>query len=155
MNIKKFNSYELLDLYGSIIEQLISRKIIRTFNNPVADFAEYLVAQRMNLDLAANSTKGYDALDAKGTRYQIKSRRITNNKSRQLGVIRNLNQNKFDYLVGVLFNRNFNILEVYKIPIQIIYLYAKFSSHQNGHILQLKGKILNDKKIENVTNLFL
>ena len=102
MNIKKLNIRELLELYSSIMKELMGRKIIRTSNNPVADIAEYLVSQKMHLELAINSMPGYDALDKKGARYQIKSRRITtHNKSRQLGVIRNLDQNKFDFLVGV------------------------------------------------------
>jgi hypothetical protein len=155
MNIKKYETHELFGLYSSVIEELMDRKVIRTANNPVADFAEYLVAQKMHLKLAASSTAGYDALDEKGVRYQIKSRRNNDhNNSRQLGVIRNLEQDKFDYLVGIIFNRDFNVLEAYQIPHRIILSYARFSKHQNGYILQLKGEILSDILVENVTHIF-
>ena len=44
---------------------------------------------------------GYDAVDAAGCRYQIKARRLTpQNKSRQLGVVRKLEQTEFDYLIA-------------------------------------------------------
>jgi hypothetical protein len=133
----------------------MGRNVIRTSNNPVADFAEFIVAEKMSLCLAANSTAGYDAVDKDGKKYQIKSRRITShNKSRQLGVIRNLEQGKFDFLVGILFNEDFKVLEVYQIPIDTIGECAKFSEHQNGHILKLKGDVLMNIKTKNITHLF-
>lgn len=155
MNIEKLDIHELLSLYASVMEELMERKVVRTSNNPVADYAEYLVARKMNFKLAPNSTSGYDASDESGVRYQIKGRRITaHNKSRQLGVIRKLDQDTFDYLIAVVFDRSFDVLAVYQIPRQIISLYSRFSVHVNGHILQLRGEILNDKMVKNLTALF-
>lgn len=84
-----------------------------------------------------------------GDKYQIKSRRLTkHNRSRQLGVIRNLDQKLFDYLIAVIFNEFLIPQEIWQIPIDMIPKYAKFSEHQNGHILILAGSILQDKKIK-------
>lgn len=155
MNTKKLTDQQLLETYALVMEELKEREIIRTSNNPVGDFAEYLVAQKMNLKLAVSSTAGYDAEDDKGVRYQIKSRRITKHtKQRQLGVMRNLDKRDFDYLVAVLFDDNFNVTDAYQIPLGVIKNYSKYSEHQHGDILQLKGAILSDKKVKNIISFF-
>lgn len=128
---------------------------MRTRNNPVADYAEWLVAQQLGLLLERNSNRGYDATDQDGKRYQIKSRRLDpTNESRQLSVIRNLDSAQFNYLIGILFNRNFTVKEAYKIPCGVIKEQAHFSKHQNGHILSLQGKVLTAQGVENITGVF-
>src|SRR5947209_7395503 len=84
---------DLLGLYVSVLAELRRRKVVRTSNNPVGDYAEWLVADRLNLALTNNSNAGYDAVDVNGLRYQIKSRRLTpENPSTQLGAIRDLDK---------------------------------------------------------------
>lgn len=141
---------KLLQEYGRIMSQLRKDGILRSSNNPVADYAEYLVAKKLNLTLVSNSNKSFDAIDQKNKiRYQIKSRRVTEfSNSRQLGVIRSLD---FDFLIAVIFKENFEVLEAYKIPRSIIRPpYVRFSKHQNGNILILRGKILKDKNIKKI-----
>ena len=94
MPLEDTDDKELLKLYCDIMEELRQRNIIRSSNNPVSDYAEKVVSEKMNLTLQKGSNKGYDAIDQKtGLRFQIKTRRLTrHNKSRQLGVIRNLSQ---------------------------------------------------------------
>lgn len=47
-----------------------------------------------------------------GMRYQIKARRVHSaHRSRQLSTIRNLADQKFDYLIAVIFNDDFSILQ--------------------------------------------
>ncbi len=155
MNTNKLTDQQLLEEYSLIMEELKERKIIRTSNNPVGDFAEYLVAKKMDLKLAVSSNAGYDAKDDEGVRYQIKCRRITNHpRRRQLGVMRNLEKKDFDYLIALIFDNNFIVLEAYQIPFDIIDTYAKYSEHQHGHILQLKGGVLSDNQTKDLTSLF-
>ncbi len=146
--LKRLDEKSLLSLYGDLMEELRKRGVIRSSNNPVADYAEYIVASKLGLKLQTGSNKGFDAKDKKGLRYQIKSRRVTaHNKSLQLGVIRNLKDKPFDYLVAVIFNSDFSINEIYKIPFKVIKEYSSFSKHQNGHILILRGELLQDPKV--------
>jgi len=130
------------------MEELRRRGVIRSSNNPVADYAEYFVAHKFGLTLETGSNKGFDARDKKGLRYQIKSRRITtHNQSRQLGVIRNLDENLFDYLLAILFSIDFTTNTIFKIPHDLIKKYSRFSKLQNGHILILRGNILKDPRV--------
>jgi hypothetical protein len=137
----------LLRQHSKIITQLKNAGIIRSANNPVGDYAEWLVAKRLKLNLESNSTKSYDATDPKTKKtYQIKGRRLTKkNGSRQLGVMRTKD---FDFLAAVIFNEDFTVQEAYLIPKKIIKSpYVRYSDHQHGEILILRGKILTDKNI--------
>ncbi len=136
------------------MDELKTRGVVRTLNNPVSDYAEWLVAKKMDLKLVSNSNSGYDAKDVYGNRFQIKSRRLSPKKnSRQLSVIRKLNSNEFDYLIGVVFNKDFTVEEAYKIPRSVIGKFAPFNEHQNGHILHLRGDVLKAQDVENITNI--
>ncbi len=150
VTLASFSDKELLRLYCNLMEELRHRNIIRSSNNPVSDYAEKIVAERMNLTLAEGSNKGYDAIEKEsGLRYQIKSRRLTkHNNSKQLGVIRHLDQKLFDYLIAVIFNESLEPEEIWQVPSDIISKYSKFSQHQNGHILILTGKILQDEEVK-------
>ena len=151
---KVFSTTELLRCFADILDELKQRNVVRTRNNPVADYAEWLVAQKLGLSLERNSKSGYDATNISGERFQIKSRRLDpSNKSRQLSVIRNLDTAEFDYLIGILFNRDFTVNEAYKIPHSLIAKYAQFSKHQNGYILHLRGDILRAQGVEDITHI--
>jgi len=138
--LKNLSVVQLLRLNASTIEELIYRGVVRTRNNPVGDYAEWLISSKLGLVLLENSQEGFDAVDANGVRYQIKSRRHSRtNKSNQLGVIRNLENNPFDYLIAVVFDWDYSILFAIKMPITSIEGHAKFNEHQNGYILNLTG----------------
>jgi hypothetical protein len=148
--LQKLKVRELLHQYSEIMEELQQRKVIRTNNNPLSDYGEWLICKKLKLTIERSSKKGYDAYDKKN-KYQIKCRRLTpEHKSKQLGVIRNLKDKDFDFLIGLIFDSDFNILEAYQVPHSIIKKYAVYSKHQNGHILQLHGDILEDTKVQNI-----
>lgn len=149
MNLAGFSISELFALFADILDELNERKISRSQNNPVADYAEWLVSRALGLILRPNSRKGLDALDDEGVRYQIKGRRVhPSHPSRQLSVIRNLEEESFDFLIAVLFRRDFSVLEAYKIPHSVVGQYSHYSSHQKGHILTLTGPILSASGVE-------
>lgn len=151
---KVFSTTALLRYFADILDELRQCSVVRTRNNPVADYAEWLVAQKLGLSLERNSKSGYDATNTSDERFQIKSRRLDpSNKSQQLSVIRNLDAGEFDYLTGVLFNRDFTVNEAYKIPHGLIARYARFSKHQNGYILHLRGDILRAQGVEDITHI--
>ena len=156
--IKEKGTIELMNMYGDILSELNQRHVIRTYNSPVGDYAEWLVSTTLNLRLEQNSQKGYDAYDpSTNTRYQIKSRwerGSATTQSRELGVIRNYDDNQFDYLIIVIFNEHFSVKEAYLLPHAIIKKYAKHNKHQNGYILVANGEVLKDRSTVKITQLF-
>ena len=149
---KHLSTEQLLRLYAEVMEELRVRGVVRSSNNPVADYAEWTIADRLGLKLVGGSNRGFDATDTQGVRYQIKARRNTvHNRSRQLSVIRNLAAKDFDFLLGVIFNESFVLQELWKIPHACVEKYARYSKHQNGHILHLRGTLLQDQHVESLT----
>lgn len=123
---------ELLRLYGSILEVLRERSVIRSENSPVGDYAELLASTAFGLTLTSNSTLGYDGTDAAGVRWQVKGRRISRwNPSRQMSSIRGLgpdDPDPFDVLAGVLFNPDFSVMRAAIVPVAVVRERAKLTA---------------------------
>ena len=147
----KLRDKQLLQMYSDLMEELRSRELVRSGNNPVGDYAEKVIAGRLRLTRVRGSNRGFDAKDGQRNRYQIKARRITlHNASRQLGVIRNLQAKEFDYLLAGIFDKSFTLKELWQIPHAIIGDYAKPSKHQNGYILHLRGPLLHARGVRSL-----
>ncbi|HGM5492136.1 TPA: hypothetical protein ACKP1B_003816 [Serratia fonticola] len=146
--LASLSNLELLSLHAGVLTQLRSRGVIRTSNNPVGDYAEWLVSKALGMTLLNNSSAGVDAIDSDGMKVQIKARRVTlDNPSRQLGALRNYEAAEFDYLIAVIFDESYNILDAYKIPHAVIGDYAKHRKHVNAHIVILSGEILSNPRV--------
>lgn len=142
--------------YSIILDELRKRGVVRTNNAPIGDYAEHLVSKTLGLDLEKNSREGYDAVDNVGTKYQIKCRKITkSHPTMLLGAIRNLEAHDFDFLIAVLFQADFSIKVVVKIPYEIVQRYGVHRQHTNSHALSLRGEIMKHDQVENITHMFL
>ncbi len=149
--LSRLSEVELLKLHASIIEELKARKVVRTKNNPVGDYTEWLVANALDLQLSNNSASGHDGIDKKGIKYQIKGRRITpDNTSRQLSAIRNLKEKDFDFLIAVIFDKDYKILDAVMIPHEVVEQFSSYRKHVNAHILHLSGAILEDSRVRDI-----
>jgi hypothetical protein len=149
MNLKTMEIKELLKLQASITDELKDRKVVRTKNNPLGDYTEWLVGNALGLELQTNSKAGYDGIAENGIRVQIKGRRITpENKSRQLSAIRKYEEKDFDDLAAVIFDENFEIIDAVLIPHEVVGEYVSYREHVNAHILILKGPILCDPRVK-------
>ena len=144
---------EIMDLYASILKNLNYREVIRTYNSPVGDYGEWLFASAYKFKLEPNSQQGYDVIDeTNNIKYQVKSRWFNPvRKNRTLNVIRNYENKEFDYLIVIFFNENFKVKEAYKIPHEVVGDYGKYSKHQNGYIVTVNKKVINDERVDNIT----
>lgn len=147
----------VLLIYDIRLNELKQRGVIRTNNNPVGDYAEWLVSQKLNLNLEKNSKKSYDAEDeSTGETYQIKARWEcggVSGQSRQLSMLRNLEKNDFDNLVVVIFNNDFIVKEAYLIPCETVKRYARYNDYQQGYRLNAMGAVLKDDSVKDITSL--
>lgn len=142
----------LLRLFEATLEELRRRELVRSSNNPVADFTEKVAAHALGLRLIGKSGAGHDGEDAVGGRYQIKGRRVTpHNDSRQLSFMRNLAAKPFDYLVGVIFDEDFRVHRACVVPFDIVHARAGFSAHVNAHRLLLRDEVWQVAGVRDVT----
>lgn len=142
IDLQTLSAAELFALFSNIMAELRQRNFVRSSNNPVADYAEFLVARGLGLTLVDPSTTGYDAKDSQGQRYEIKARRVTKqNPSRQLSAIRGLDKQHFDFLAGVLFNEDFTVARACLIPFAAIGEESTHRKHVNAHIMHLRDSL--------------
>lgn len=150
---------DLLLLYDAVLERLRELEVVRSSNNPVSDYAELLVTQALDLDLAPQSVAGYDARSVDGLRYQIKGRRPTkHNPSRQLGAIRGLGTPgaepahwPFDFLVGVLFYPDFSVWRAASIPVVDVRALSRWTQHVNAWRFMLRDSVWEVPGVVDVT----
>jgi hypothetical protein len=146
------NTQELLEGYDGVMRELRRRNVVRSSNNPVADLAEQIGSVAFGLRLGGRSTKGHDGIAPDGSRWQIKGRRRTpENRSKQLGVLRNLGDGQFDHLLAIYFDSSFAVEAAYRIDLSTVQRHAKFRKSVNGHILRATSALVADAGCVDVT----
>lgn len=151
-NLSRRTTGQLFEDYAAILDELRRRGILRSGNHPIADYAERLVCEALNLIRAPASTKGYDAFDTAGHRYEIKGRRPTaSNPSLQLSAIRDLNGRHFEFLVIVLFTSDFSIARAAVLPVAIVEAVASFTQHTNSWRLIARNSLFQQPQALDIT----
>jgi hypothetical protein len=139
IEISTLSTRELFSVFVGVLDELRTREIIRSTNNPLADLAEVLCERALSLKRAPKSTKGYDATDDSHLRYEVKARRLTaHNSSRQLSALRALDEQHFTFLAGVLFREDFSVFRGCLVPYALVLKHATYREHTNAWIFQLQ-----------------
>ena len=149
-DLNEMSEIELLQTHGAVIEELLCREIVKTRNNPIGDYTEWLVCNRMGWKMADKNQKGFDATDKDGKRYQIKGGRKGDGIV-PFSPIRNLEQEAFHSVIVVAFKDDYSIRFAAKIPHELVPRLANINKSVNGFVLRL-----NEKKIEHdgVVNIY-
>ena len=112
--LRSMSEVELLQAHSAVIDELICRGVVKTRNNPIAGYTDWLVCRRLGLQIHGNSQAAFDAVDREGIRYLIKGRYDSGNAV-QLSAIRNLDQHRFDFLIALVFNEDYSVRLAVKI----------------------------------------
>ena len=133
---------ELLVLGVDANAEIRRRGIVRTENNPIGGFAEYLFSRAFSWKLVANAEREVDAIGPDKTRYQIKARRLAGNAGdRQLSALRKLPEKGFDKLAAVLFDARFGIARAAIIPHALVLANASRQWHTNSWRFMLRDDV--------------
>ena len=153
INLKQMTNVELLQAHGAVIDELIHREVVRTRNNPIGDYTEWLVCARLGLDPQNNSTAAFDALSKTGgQRYQIKGRQSHAHRV-QFSAIRNLDQVGFDFVIAVVFNKDYSIRFAAKLTHAAVQQLCRHHGHVNAHILMLSEDCFEVDGVEDISGL--
>ena len=143
---------ELLRLHSSAVSELKRRKIVRTENAPLGDYAEWLLCQTFGWEAQTNSTQDVDAVGPGGVRYQIKARRLLRkNASRQLGALRRLNEGNFDFLAATLFDADYNVWHAAMIPHGLVLANSYRATSVNARLFQLNDDVWSWKGVIDIS----
>lgn len=118
---KERKALNLMREYVALKREMTDLGISRTEGEPTGDYAEWLVATKMGLQIVENTVQsGYDLIDPEtGTTYQVKARRIFKSHQYKISLAK-YDKYHFDYLIVVLFDEDFSIREAYKYPYEVI-----------------------------------
>lgn len=107
---------ELLFRYRDIVTKLRKLGVTRS-GRVVSDYGEYVVCKKLGLKRADSSVnKGYDAIDDKGLKYEIKSRKATAWNKPTLFKITEKQLENSNFVVVIEFDNDWNIVKLLKIP---------------------------------------
>lgn len=111
---------DFIQCYLAARQGLKKLGILRSERNLQGDYAEWLVAQRLELRLAPTTIqKAIDATDKQGRTYQIKSRMVrslTASTSFDFSTL----TTKFDWLVCVFFSVRLELLGIVRVPYNVV-----------------------------------
>jgi hypothetical protein len=145
IDLSALTEIELLELHALVLSRLKEIGAVRSKNNPVADLAERLAAKLLGATLVAKSNRSYDLIlsaDGVDIRYEVKARRLTpDNGSRQLGALRGMDEKRFDYLAGILFDESFLPLKAAIAPWEVVKEHATYRPHVNAWVFLLRDSV--------------
>lgn len=151
IDLKTLDTPALLRVYAETMAEMKARGVSRGMNNPMADYAEQLVAKFLDAEVLPQSNAGHDLVGRDGHRYEVKARRLSASPScRQLSALRGLDAQKFDYLVGVLFNEDFTVNRAALIPWEVVMAKSTFVKHTNAWNFILTDDIWSLSGVEDI-----
>lgn len=71
-DLKALSTIDLLRHFAEILDELKERRVLRTRNTPVRDYAEWLVSQELELSLGLSSKSSCGDTDTNSKRFEIK-----------------------------------------------------------------------------------
>jgi len=111
---------KLITNYIKSRDALKEAGILRTDRNLQGDYAEWIVAKKLNLTLSESTIqKGYDATDDEGKTYQVKSRMVYAADQQTSFDFQSLDH-KFDFLIAVFFNKGLDVIKIIKVPYEAV-----------------------------------
>lgn len=143
---------DLLALQAATISELRDRRILRTSNPPVGDYAEWLVARALGSELEMNANPSYDLTSTVYGRVQVKARVVsTPVKAGQLqaSVFRSKD---FDHAALVLISaHDFTVRSAVLLPAAIVEARWRWYEHVRGWRLQMNGPTMGHPEAIDIT----
>lgn len=103
--------------YRAARDKLLELGVIRSERSVAGDYGEWLAAEALGLTLATSGVQaGFDATDADGKTYQIKTRIVRDVNAATSFDIKETSQ-RFDYLIGVLLSPSCDLLGLLRVPV--------------------------------------
>jgi hypothetical protein len=130
VDLHALSNRELLDVWGGSLELLRARGVVRTYNNPIGDIAEEIVASHYAGERGGFSQAAWDV--RVGERLlQVKACRRATPKTK-LGFSPVRHRDGYSALILVVFSADMRIEQAWRIPRQVVNELAVYNAHVNG-----------------------
>jgi len=130
-----------------IFNELKNRGVVRT-KNITGDYAEYLVAKSLDLNLKKSSNKAIDATDSLGKTYQIKARQIS--ETTKTPTIKSLRSFDFDFLILVLFDPDYSVKFCGQLTSKLAKELSTPNPRVNGNRITFTRRLISNLEIKKI-----
>jgi len=102
-----------------------------------------LVARAKGGAALENSNRGFDVVMPDGTKWEVKSRRLPDNRSKELGDLGPIDTWSFDTLAAVVFESDFTALLACAIPRAVAAEVVRMKSDGKRYVIYLSDAVCN------------
>lgn len=140
INLSEMSTRELLALWSHALRELRDREVVRTFNNPIGDIAEALVALHYGGERGSFAQASWDVKTREGELLEVKALRRTGAKTRRnLSPVRS---DGYDAVIIVIFAEDLRVDEAIRVPREVVNELFAWNEHVAGRIIRVTKKLL-------------
>jgi hypothetical protein len=148
INLSELPTRELLALWAQTLRELRDREVVRTFNNPIGDIAEALVALHYGGERGSFSQASWDVKTRDGELLEVKALRRTGAKTRRnLSPVRS---DGYDAVIVVIFTEDLRVDEAIRVPREAVNELFAWNAHVAGRIITVTKKLLAHPKVKSI-----
>lgn len=148
IDLSKLTTRELLALWAHALRELRDREVVQTFNNPIGDIAEALVALHYGGERGSFSQASWDVKTREGELLQVKALRRTGAKTRRnLSPVRS---DGYDAVIVVVFTEDLRVERAIRIPHPVVNELFAWNNHVAGRIITLTKKLLEHPAVTGI-----
>ena len=148
LDLSEMPTRQLLALWAQSLRELRDREIVRTFNNPIGDIAEALVALHYQGERGSFSQASWDVRTRRGELLQVKALRRTGAKTRRnLSPVRS---DGYDAVIVVIFAEDLRVEQALRVPQLVVNELFAWNDHIAGRIITLTRTLLDHPKVSRI-----
>jgi hypothetical protein len=148
IDLSEMPTRQVLALWAQTLRELRDREVVRTFNNPIGDIAEALVALHYSGGRASFSQPSWDVWTASGELLQVKALRRTGAKTRRnLSPIRS---DDYAAVIVVIFTEDLRVEQAIRIPQVVVNELFAWREHVAGRVITVTKKLLGHPEVEKI-----
>jgi hypothetical protein len=148
IDLSKLTTRELLTLWAQALRELRDRKVVRTFNNPIGDIAEALVALHYGGERGSFSQASWDVRTPEGELLQVKALRRTGAKTRRnLSPVRS---DGYDAVIVVIFTEDLRVEQAIRVPQPVVNELFAWRDHVAGRVITVTTKLFDHPKVSSI-----
>lgn len=140
-DLSKLGTRELLSLWARTLRELHDRGVVRTFNNPIGDIAEELVAVHFDGERGSFSQASWDVRTPAGELLQVKALRRTGKKTRRnLSPVRS---DAYTAVIVVIFTEDLRVEQAIRVPQPVVSELFPIRPHVSGRVITVTKRLLD------------
>jgi hypothetical protein len=146
LDLGALSNRELLQVWARSLQLLYDRGVVRTYNSPIGDIAEEMVARHYGGVRGAFVQAAWDVAVGEEL-LQVKACRREPGKSRT-GFSPIRHRDGYDAVILVVFGMDMTVEEAWRVPRKVVNELGKFNAHVNGIKIALTSAVRTHPEVQ-------